>query len=243
MGARGGCNLLQETLKSPVQAVTTILERADGTVEVDLTIVSTEGPTDQFVTSAYDAELRVPGGAIIPLKMDEPGHYRASSDDYSDLEYVGDSGNYRVTFELDDRDVAGDAAGDNFSAVVEAPSDEITFEFGKLPEFAGDTSSIDWTPRDLEGLLEVRDENGELIFTTFDWSKPEFDGSKWASLIHNGHEALPVDVFADPGSYTVSFCAVQSQEGLDEELSSGLGILSGFLAGRCVEDVIVDVPE
>ena len=67
MGARGGCNLLQETLKSPVQAVTTILERADGTVEVDLTIVSTEGPTDQFVTAAYDAELRVPGGAIIQV--------------------------------------------------------------------------------------------------------------------------------------------------------------------------------
>jgi hypothetical protein len=243
MGAEGGCNLLQETLKSPVQAVTTILERADGTVEVDLTIVSTEGKGSQFVTSAHDAELRVPGGATVPLEMEEPGHYRASSDDYPELEYLGDAGNYRVTFELDDRAVAGDAAGDDFIAVVEAPSDEVTFEFSKLPEFAGDTAAIDWTPRDLEGLLEVRDENGELLYTTFDWSKPEFDGSKWASLIHNGHENLPVDVFANPGSYTVSFCAVQSQEGLDEELSSGLGILSGFLAGRCVEDVIVDVPE
>jgi hypothetical protein len=243
MGAEGGCTLLQETLKSPVQAVTTLVERADGTVEVDLTIVSTEGKGSRFVTSAHDAELRVPGGAIVPLEMEEPGHYRASSDDYPALEYIGDGGNYRVTFELDDRAVAGDSAGDDFIAVVEAPDDEITFELSKLPEFAGDTATIEWAPRSLEGLLEVRDETGELIFTTFDWSKPEFDGSKWASLIYSGHENLPVDVFANPGTYTLSFCAVQSQEGLDEELSSGLGILSGFLAGRCVEDVVIDVPE
>lgn len=53
----------------------------------------------------------------------------------------------------------------------------------------------------------------------------------------------PNDGFADPGCYTISLCTVQSQEGLDEAPSSGPGVLSGFLAGRCVDDVVIYVPE
>lgn len=243
MGAEGGCTLLQGTLESPVQAITILREHADGSVDVDLVVISTKDFDNRFITSVTNAELRTPSGDLIPLTQDEDGHYRAHSNDHEQLVYEPGDTNYRITFDLDDEGVAGEAAGEDFIAVVQAPDAEVTFELTRAPEFAGDVSTIEWTPSHLEGLLEVRNADGELIFDTFDLATAEFDGSKWGSLIHGGRQNLPVDVFADPGRYTLSFCAVQSQEGLDEELSSGLGVLSGFLAGRCVDDVVIDVPE
>jgi hypothetical protein len=243
MGAEGGCPLMLQTLESPVQAITVLQENADGSVEVDLMLVRVDGTTQEWITSASNAELRTPDGNFIPLEMAEDGHYRAHSDEFPELLYVGDDTNYRVTFDIDDEEIAGDAAGEEFIAVVSAPADEITFELTKAPDFAGDTATITWTPSKLAGLLEIRDASGEVIYSTFNLQTPEFDGSKWASLVHGGSEQLRVDVFADPGEYTLSFCAVRSQEGLDEELSAGLGILSGFLAGRCAEDITIDVIE
>jgi len=243
MGAEGGCTLLQGTLESPVQAITIVREHADGAVDVDLMVVSVNEGEQQWIDTVQNAELRTPDGEIVPLTQEEDGHYRAHSDDVPALVYAPGGVNYRVTFDLEDEELAGDAAGEDFIAVVSAPDAEIEFEFTKTPDFAGDTSTIEWSPRTLDGLLEVRNADGELVFSTFNLRTPEFDGSKWASLIHGGRQDLPVDVFADAGTYTISFCAVQSQEGFDEELSSGLGALSGFLAGRCVEDVVLEVIE
>lgn len=243
MGAEGGCTLLQGTLESPVQAITILREHPDGSVDVDLMVVSTKDGDQRFVTTVENAELRTPDGDLIELVQDEDGHYRAHSDDHDALVYEPAGTNYRITFELEDEEMAGEDAGEDFIAVVQAPDEEVTFELTKAPEFAGDTSSISWSPANLEGLLQVRDADGEVVFSTFNLATPEFDGSKWASLIRHGHEDLPVDVFADAGQYTLSFCAVKSQEGFDEELSSGMGVLSGFLAGRCVDDVVIDVPE
>ncbi|MCA9710531.1 MAG: hypothetical protein KDK70_32115 [Myxococcales bacterium] len=241
MGAEGGCTLLQGTLESPVQAITILREHPDGAVDVDLVMISTEGRESRWIDTAQNAELRTPEGELVALVPEQDGHYRAHSDQDPRLVYAPGGVNYRVTFELTDEELAGDAAGDDFIAVVQAPEAEVEFAFTKTPDFAGDTSSIEWSPANLDGLLEVRDSSGEVVFSTFDLRTAEFDGSKWASLIHGGREDLPVDVFADAGTYTVSFCAVASQEGFDEELSSGLGALSGFLAGRCVEDVVLDV--
>lgn len=238
-----GCGLAHDTLNSPVQAVATVLERGDGTVEVDLTITSTEPDEDVFVTTATNAELRVPDGTLVPLVQTHDGHYRASSKEHPGLVYDPSGTNYRVTFELDDPDVAGSAAGESFVAVVASPDVEVRFDVVKAPAFAGDTAEITWQPAALAGLLEVRDAAGKIIYSTFDWSHPKFDGSKWGSLIRGGSHTLAVDVFAEPGMYTVSFCAVESQQGFDEEVSSGLGILSGFMAGRCVDDVALDVVE
>lgn len=244
MGAEGGCTLLQGTMESPVQAITILREHADGRVDVDLMVVSTEEwDAERFITTAENAEVRMPGGELVALEQAEDGHYRASSDDDERLVYEPAGVNYRVTFELAEEEPTEETDDGERIAVVQAPDAEVTFAFTKQPDFAGDTSSIEWGPSNLEGLLEVRNGDGELVFSTFNLRTPEFDGSKWGSLIHGGRESLPVDVFADAGQYTVSFCAVQSQEGFDEELSAGLGMLSGFLAGRCVEDVVIDVPE
>ena len=243
MGAEGGCTLLQGTLESPVQAITVLREHADGSVDVDLVVISTADDEQRYVTTMENAELRTPQGDLIALTQDEDGHYRASSHDQDELVYEPGGTNYRVTFDLDDEQMAGEDAGGDFIAVVQAPDAEPSFELSKAPDFAGDTSSIRWAPAELEGLLEIRDASGEIVFSTFDLATPNFDGGKWGSLIHRGHADLPVDVFAEPGRYTLSFCAVQSQEGLDEELSAGLGVLSGFLAGRCVDDLVIDVAQ
>jgi hypothetical protein len=241
MGAEGGCPLLLDTLESPVQAITVLQENADGSVEVDLMIVRVDGTEQEWITVATNAELRTPDGDLVPLEMAEDGHYRAHSKDFPELVYEGDGTNYRVTFEIDDEEITGAAADNEFIAVVSAPADEISFELAKAPEFAGDTATVQWSPSNLAGLMEIRDPAGEVIYSTFNLETPEFDGSKWASLIHGGQEQLRVDVFAEPGDYTLSFCAVRSQEGLDEELSGGLGILSGFLAGRCADDLTITV--
>lgn len=246
MGAEdteGGCTLLQDTLESPVQAVTVLEERADGTVVADLVVISTKGGEERWVTSAVNAEIRTPEGELIPLEQTSDGHYTATSADHPGLVYDTSGVNYRVTFELEDEDFAGDMAGSEFIAVVKPPEEEITFEITKEPAFAGDTSSIAWTPTRLDGLLQIRSADGDLVYSTFNFDHPRFDGGKWGSLIHGGSENLRVDVFSDPGPYTISFCAVESREGFDEEVSAGLGFLSGFLAGRCVDDVVLDVPE
>src|SRR5690606_16087249 len=136
MGAEdtaGGCTLIQDTLQSPVQAVTILTEKSDGRVEADLIIATTEGGESRWVTTVTNAETRTPDGALIPLEQTSDGHYTASSDEHPELVYDASGVNYRVTFELDDERVAGDAAGGDFIAVVMPPSEEVEFEFTKLP--------------------------------------------------------------------------------------------------------------
>lgn len=239
----GGCNFAGDTLESPVQAVTTIVEMPDGSVQAELVIISTE-PEDGsvFVDSATNIELRIPSGEIVTLSSAGDGRYVASSDDDPNLEYVAGE-TYRVTFDLDDADLAGENAGENFVAIVEAPSDDATFEINKMPAFTNDTAEIRWTPFTSRGLLTIEDPTGEVAYTSFDWSHPDFDGSKWGSLLRNGSQTINVDVFELPGTYTFSFCAVKSQEGFDEELSSTLGVASGFMVGQCFEPQEVEVTE
>jgi len=238
----GGCALALDTLESDVQAVTTITESVDGTVNVDLAVINTnDWENPRFVDSVKNAEVRVPGGELVKLKPAEKGHYRASSEDDPALEYkAGET--YRITFEINSAKDAGDNAGADFIAVLEAPDDEVTFELVEAPEFVGDTAEIEWHPTYREALLQISGPSGDVVFSTFDWGDPKFDGGKWGSLIRGGDYTLPVDTFDDPGEYILNLCAVDSREGFDEEVSGTLGIASGFLAGRCAEAIVIDVP-
>lgn len=239
----GGCALALDTLESEVQAVTTITESPNGVVEVDLAVVNTDDWDDpRFVSGVRNAQIRVPGGALVELRPAEKGHYRASSNDDAALAYIGGE-TYRITFELDDPKDAGDNAGADFIAVVEAPDDEVSFELVEPPDFVGDTAEIAWHPTYREALLTIQGPSSDVVFSTFDWSDPKFDGGKWGSLIRGGDYTLPVDTFDDPGEYIMHLCAVDSREGFDEEVSGTLGIASGFLAGRCAESITIDVPE
>ena len=242
-GAKSGCGTKEanETLSSPVQAVTTLLERPDGTVDAELVLISTTTQPHAFVSSAKNAHIRMAGGDEIPLRLAEPGHYRASSTQTPALTYVPGA-TYQFRFELDDEAAAKNVAGGSFVAVVDAPDDDVTFQFSELPTMAGDTSTVRWTPTSRHALVDVRnDATNERTYSTFDFEAPHFDGSKWARLPRGGTLELSVDTFPTVGTYTVSFCAVDHVAGFDTSLSAELGPLSGFLIGRCAEEISIDV--
>jgi hypothetical protein len=242
MGADGDCALNWLTVESPVQAVASIMLEPDGEVVAELTLVSTMDWKSRWVNGAELVELRVPDGTLVTLEPVGEGRYRASSAEYPELSWMPGE-RYRITFELDDPDYADDVAGEDFIAVVDAPADPISLSLEREPAFVGDTAELRWSPSSLSAIVEVRDPEGALVYSTFNWSHPDFDGSKWGSLAHHGRHTLPVDVFSEAGSYTISACVVASQEGFDAELSATLGLASGFLAGECFEPIEFEVVE
>ena len=238
-GAKAGCGSQEanETLKSSVQAVTTVLERADGTIDAELVLITTAHHPNEFVDGARNVMLRVPGGAEVELTLAKPGHYAAKDD--AALKYVPDE-TYRLGFDLDDDHAAGDVSGGDFVAVADAPDDDVELTIAEAPEFAGDTAVVEWSPSRLHGIVTVRHESG-ATWRNFDFREPEFDGSKWARLKKGGSLELGVDVFSDPGTYTVEVCAVSKVSDFDTALSKDLGALSGFLIGRCAAPQTLDV--
>lgn len=241
VAAEGDCSLDWFKLQSPVQAITRVVVEPDGRVVAELNLVSTEDYRDhRFVDTATKVELRVPDGTIIPLELVEEGRYRTDSTIAPELLWMPGE-RYRVTFELDDTDAAGDYAGEEFIAVVDAPAEEIGFSLDHAPQFVGDTAELSWSPGELDAMIDVYGPDGELKFTTFDLATPDYDGSKWASLARDGEHTLPVDVFDVEGSYVISVCVVATQEGLDAELSAALGPGSGFIAGACFDPIEVTV--
>ncbi len=242
-----------QTLASPLQAVATLLEMADGTVEAELVLISTAKPKHEFVTDAQDVRLRIPGGEMVTLEQSEPGHYKANSKQNSGLLYkAGET--YQFRFDLT-APVAQQGRGTQqrtespqdeqktYVAVTKTPAKQTEFSWEKKPEFAGDTARLAWKPRTFLAIVIVRDPDGEVCYSTFDFADPQFGGDKWGRLGANGKLALGVDVFSEPGTYQVLKCGVTRNAGFDPEMSAGLGILSGFLAGTCEEIETLDVPD
>ncbi len=238
-GAKNGCGSKEanDTFTSPVQAVTTVLEHDDGSVEANTVLISTRTTTHDFVDTATNVQLRLPDGTPVPLSLDTPGHYVAEP---SALSFTA-GGTYQIKFDLDDASAAGKVAGGNFVAVMDAPDDTVTASFSTPPAFTGDTSTIKWSPSNRYGLIRISDASGNIVYENFDFNEPHFDGSKWARLTKGGSVELGVDVFADAGTYTVRVCAVDKVSDFDKSLSADLGTLSGFLMGRCAPEFTVDV--
>lgn len=227
------------TATSPVQAVTTLVEHSDGTVEAKLVLIATSVAPNQFVNSATDVSVRIPNGDRVSLTRTSDGHYTANSDMNPELVYLPNE-TYQFTFELED-EIAKQVSGGNFVAVMEAPDIEVTFEFTDLPEFAGDTSRINWTPSNTYALFSVYDESDNLIYRNFDFEQAQFNGSKWARLWFNGSRTLGVDTFPTAGNYRIELCSLRKVSDFNSALSAELGALSGFLIGRCAEDLEIYV--
>ena len=242
------------TLASPLQAVATILEMADGTVEAELVLISTAKPQHEFVTTAQNARLRIPGGEMVDLEQVEPGHYKANSKQNSAIVYKAGQ-TYQFRFDLPapvepqrpqrqgQKEEQQDEQTKTYVAVTKTPDKAAEFSWDKKPEFAGDTARLSWKPRSLLAIVVVRNPKGEVCYSTFDFSDPQFGGDKWGRLGSNGALALGVDVFSEPGEYQVLKCGVTRNSGFDPEMSADLGILSGFLAGKCEQFEALDVPQ
>lgn len=237
----GGCEEEQTTtLYSPVQAVTTLLEHDGGLVEAELVLISTAVTPHEFVDTADNVQVRVPGGAFVGLIPGGNGHYTMDSTLNAELTYQADQ-TYQFRFDLDD-EAAQQVAGGNFVAVMTAPGGDVTFAIADAPQFAGDTATVTWTPASRYGLIRVADADGNTVYENFDFARPEFNGSKWARLKTGGMDVLGVDVFRTAGDYTVHFCGVDKTSGFDPSLSAELGVLSGFLIGRCAPPQALSVP-
>jgi hypothetical protein len=243
IGGSGGCGSKEnnEKLVSPVQTVATLVEGADHTVTVKLVLISTAVTPHQFITTATNTRLRVPSGLEVQLTQTSPGHYTATSQTDTNLVYVGGQ-TYRFNFDLIDADLAKQVSGGNFVAVLTVPDDTVEASMSTPPEFAGDTAVLTWTPANRAAIIDVtNDESGQITYSTFDFTAPDFDGSKWARLKTGGSFQFGADVFSVAGNYTVRVCAVSKVSDFDKSLSKDLGVLSGFLAGRCPTPLIVNV--
>ncbi len=237
-----GCDEQKNTtLNSPVQAVTTLVERADGSVEAELVLISTEVSPHAFVDTADNVTIRVPGGASVGLMRSSSGHYTMNSGLNAELVYQQDA-TYQFRFDLEDDD-AKQIAGGNYVAVMTAPVGRTSFVILDPPAFDGDTATLAWTPASRYGLIRVTDADDNTVYENFDFARPEFNGSKWARLKTGGLDVLGVDVFDAPGDYTIHFCGVARTSGFDPSLSAELGVLSGFLIGDCAAPQTLTVPD
>jgi hypothetical protein len=228
------------TLLSPVQAVTTLLEKNDGSVAAELVLISTSVTPHEFVDTADNVQVRVPDGAFVGLMHTGSGHYTMDSSMNAELTYQ-ETQTYQFRFDLDD-ETAQQVSGGNFVAVMTAPAGDVDFTIATAPQFAGDTATITWTPVTRFGLFRVVDENDVTVYENFDFAQPQFNGSKWARLKAGGTDMLGVDVFSVAGDYTIYFCGVDKASGFEPSLSAELGLLSGFLIGKCAAPQTITVP-
>ncbi len=236
-----GCEAEENTtLLSPVQAVTTLVEKDDGTVEAELVLISTSVSPHEFVDTADNVRVRVPGGVFVGLARTSSGHYTMDSTQNAELTYQ-ENETYQFRFDLDD-ETAQQVSGGNFVAVMTAPAGDVTFTIADPPQFAGDTATLTWTPANRYGLIRVENGSGVTVYENFDFSQPQFDGSKWARLSNSGMDVLGVDVFDTAGDYTIHFCGVERTSGFDPSLSAELGVLSGFLIGKFAAPQMINVP-
>jgi hypothetical protein len=193
------------TLQSPVQAVAALLRTADRMVKAELVLISTARRKHEFITAAENVLLRMPDGKTVALAHSEDGHYRANSSENPDLVYEAGQ-TYQFRFHLpEDADNVGVETGD-FVAVTQTPADQAEFVWEKQPQFAGDTAKLAWKPRTLKAIVVVYDPEGEVCYSTFDFSDPQFRGDKWGRLGSGGKLTLGVDVFKVPGQYRIRRC-------------------------------------
>jgi hypothetical protein len=244
-GNKSGCSKEEaSTIQSPVQAVATVYRHADGRVDADLTLISTAVNPAAFVDTARATRLRVidDDGALaeVPLRAAGSGHYSADSVDNPDL--VFDYGVlFAFDFELDDEAAAKKVAGGSFTAQVNAPDAGVNISVPEPPQATELTAVLKIDGTYERGILRVIGPSGDVTYSNWDMSTPDFDGSKWASLITGKTHTIPSKAFPDSGAYTVAFGACTFVQGFDPNLSSELGFFSGFLACDGVETT-VDVP-
>jgi len=233
-GREGGCSEdKQKTWDSPVQAVCTLYESASGDVRAELVLISTVYSTSRFIDTATEVEFEVPGNTRLPMSQTTAGHYVITSADEPRLVYEPGS-SYLFKFQLTDEDFTGpDFAGGYFVGEVSAPTQRPTqlavYQETRGPDRVADMT---WEPSFTRAIYWVMNEQGQITKSNWDFSQPDFDGSKWESLLREypqDHEISGL-AFQASGDYTIGFAGCNANGGFDVALSPELGLGSGFLA-------------
>lgn len=244
-GKKSGCSDEElATLTSPVQAVATIYHHTDGTVEADLTLISTSVNPSVFVNEATDTKLRViskTGDVVsVPLAHSAQGHYSATSSASAELAWEPGAV-YAFDFDLEEDTRETRIEGGKYTAQVTAPEQGVTLTVTEAPLAPGLLAKVSVTGLYQKGIVRVVGPDGVETYSNWNMDTPDFDGSKWNSLLVGQSQTIPAKAFPDSGAYVLEFGACTYVSGFDPALSADLGVLSGFLACEGTE-IGLDVP-
>lgn len=238
LGHNGGCHPDEgEPLASPVQALGVVLE-LDGEVSAELVLVSMATDTPQHVDGAASA-VRIPGDHVVPLEPVAPGTYASRGS----LPMAYEAGAH-FTFELS----LDEATARAHRAVPGAVA--LAIHGGaEVPQIwlEADRSEVTvaWSPAGIRALVDVFDDAGERTYATLDWDDPDISAGTWKRFPEGGSLTLPASALRGTAPHRIRVCAVEvfrrdgepvqgPQHAADGDgFSSGLGWLSGGVAGRC----------
>lgn len=236
MGHNGGCHADDgDPLPSPVHALGMLLEE-DGELSVELSLVSTATASPTHVDGA-EAWLVDPAGERSALARVGPGSYVLDGS-RSPLRYVA-----AESFEL------GFVLEEGLARAYNASSGTFFLSLhGGLerPEvWLTEAGEVAWSPAGARVILDVHDARGERTFATLDWSDPAIGAASWRGFPSGGVAQLPASAWRGGGPHSVRVCVVEvfrrdgepaasPQHALDGAGgTTGLGWLSGGVAGRC----------
>jgi hypothetical protein len=237
MGHNGGCHSDEgDPLPSPAHALALVLEM-DGEVEAELVLVSTATEAPTHIDGA-SVGLLVGTASAVPLSSVAPGTYAV---DEPQLAYEPNE-SYTFTFELDETTARSHRAMPGAFQIsihggIAQPQAWIT---------DADGLEVAWSPAGARVLIDVFDADGARTYATIDWDDAAIDASTWRNFPEGGTLVLPESARSGVAPHRVRVCAVEifrrdgepkpaPQHALEGEgLATGLGWLSGGVAGRCV---------
>lgn len=235
---------------SPVQAMGIITEGfryfPAGSMAF-LILSSTLREPHQYITTAHDVYVEVPGGERIELTQRTLGHYWMNSEEDVRMVYQP-GGKYLFRFQLDDEEFAGpDHAGGLFVAEVRAPNSRPQIlEATEIPSEPGQPVTISWSPAFPSGIYTVTWEFfGGPILTAHNqpWSSgPDFTSWKDDLLpLQPNSYTIGGKGFLNDGLYSIQYAGCSLETEPSVHLSADLGSHSGFMACSSI-DVRIDVP-
>lgn len=235
MGHNGGCHADEgDPLASPAHALAVVLE-TDGVVEAELVLITTSTDVPTHIDGATVSVTE----SAAQLARVAPGTYAATP---PDLTYAP-AQPFTFVFEIDPANARAHH--------VFAGAFEITVHGGAEVPVAwvadvGDAKEVSWSPAGQRVLIDVFDATGARTHATLDWDDAAIEADTWRHFPEGGTHTLDPDAFGGVAPHRIRVCAVEvfrrdgepkttPQHALDGHgPTSGIGWLSGGVAGRCV---------
>ena len=240
MGHNGGCHPDEgDPLPSPAHGLAVVLEDESGAVTAELSLVSTATDTPTHIDGAT-VELSSADFDPLTLPLIAEGTYAAPFG--SALSY-DPSAPYTFAFSIDEATARTHRASPGtFEITVHGGMDRPT-------AWMEADDSVAWSPAGQSVWIEVTDGRDQRTYASVDWTDPAIDAAVWKDLPTGGTHHVPAKAFDGVAPHRVRVCAVElfrrdqeidatqtePQHAVDGlGMDTGLGWLSGGVAGRCV---------